>query len=72
MPKLYFVCADIKAAFDSIPTEKLETIISSLFRKQEYAMLKYRMQSALGNRYATRKVAFATDDVEDERMYIAH
>ena len=28
-------CADIKAAFDSIPTEKLETIISSLFRKQE-------------------------------------
>ena len=72
VPKLYFVCADIKAAFDSIPTEKLETIISSLFRKQEYAMLKYRMQSALGNRYATRKVAFATDDVEDERMYIAH
>jgi hypothetical protein len=30
------------------------------------------MQSALGNRYATRKVAFATDDVEDEKMYIAH
>ena len=41
------MCADIKAAFDSIPTEKLETVISSLFKKQEYAMLKYRMPSAL-------------------------
>ena len=72
LPKLYFVCADIKAAFDSIPTEKLETVISSLFKKQEYAMLKYRTQSVLGNRYATRKVAFATENVEDTGMDIVH
>lgn len=72
LPKLYFVCADIKAAFDSIPTEKLETVISSLFKKQEYAMLKYRTQSVLGNRYATRKVAFATEDVHDTGIDITH
>jgi telomerase reverse transcriptase len=70
LPKIYFVCADIKAAFDSIPTEKLETVISMLFKKQEYAMLKYRTQSVLGNRYATKKIAFATEDVNDNGIDI--
>jgi hypothetical protein len=48
--KLYFATVDVKSAYDSIPIEKMFSVISGVFKQNDYVLMKFNvMSSKLGD-----------------------